>query len=304
MIHIQSWKSQIADRICLESESQQYSATFTNQEEHDDRSDWTQKYIKVASEKAINLSYDPSTTTLLIDCDRYNINSLSDYKLPEGKILVDSTSLSLPELLHLFDILDQSKKSFDLIYTQPTKYTANEPTKANIDTVNTFALSDDGIGIQQLPPYIGYSDASRIFFFLGWEGHRLGALINSDEINTRDTTCLVGIPAFKTGWENITLSNNYKQLSELRSNSQLHFRFAGANDPIKTYEAIAKVYQSTNYENKKLFLAPFGTKPATIAAAQFAVNKKNVVILYDFVKKKKKRSSGTDILHQWEFKHS
>ena len=87
-----------------------------------------------------------------------------------------------------------------------------------MDKIKSYDLSDDGLGIQQVPPYVGFSDNSRLFFFLGFEGHRFGALINSDEFDTSNVTCLIGSPPFKLGWENKTLSNNYKQLLEISAN--------------------------------------------------------------------------------------
>jgi hypothetical protein len=114
-------------------------------------------------------------------------------------------------------------------------------------------------------------------------------------------TCIIGSPPFKFGWGNTTLSNNYKQIEEMNHGSSLRFKFAGANDPVKTYEVINQVYESAKYEHNSICLAPLGTKPSAIAAAQFAVNNTNVVVIYDYVEKKNKRSSGTDAVHLWEF---
>ncbi len=299
MIEIQSWSSQLVSEVEPKLNRKKYDATFTYFGKYDDRSDWTSKYITSISNKIISVSYCPSDVVLFIDRNQYGIRELDDYKVPKGKILIDATTLALPELLHLFGVLNKSKRSFDVLYVQPTNYTESDT--SGIDKIKTFELSDDGLGIQQVPPYIGYSSNSMFFFFLGWEGHRFGALINSDEFDVRDITCLIGIPPFKIGWENTTLSNNYRQLAEINSNTSSRFKFAGANDPVKTYEILEQIYQSATYEKKNICLAPFGTKPATIAAVQFAVNTNNVVMLYDFVKKKNKRSSGTDLLHLWEY---
>ena len=302
MIKIHSWVSHIADEINTEETNKKYEITFTYINKFDDRSDWVQEHIKKLSNRIVSVSYCPLDVTLSINNITYPIRSLENYVLPKGKILIDSTSLALPELLHLFRILNESKRPFDVIYAQPTNYAESKIT--GLDKIKTFNLSDDGLGIQQVPPYIGYSDNSVIFFFLGWEGHRFGALIHSDEFNSSNLTCLIGTPPFKLGWENRTLSNNYKQLADINNSSNSRFKFAGANDPLTTYETITNCYKSANYEKKNLCLAPFGTKPAAIAAAQFAVNNSHIVMLYDFVQKKNKRSSGTDIVHIWSFQHS
>ena len=281
--------------------SEKYDFTFTSSNQFDDRSDWTFKYINKISKQVVSLSYCPIEVELNIAGSKYGIRNLTDYKLPGGKALIDATSLALPEMLHIFHILKANKRDFDVLYVQPTGYT--EKKTDGLDKIKSFDLSDDGLGIQQIPPHVGPSENSMLFFFLGFEGHRFGAIINSDEFDTRNVTCLIGAPPFKLGWENKTLSNNYKQLAEISSNSNARYKFAGANDPIRTYELIEQVYNAATYQKQSLCLAPFGTKPAAVAAAQFAVNNSKVVMLYDYVKKKSKRSSGTDLVHKWNFKY-
>lgn len=302
MIHVQSWKTELANNVKFDKELKPYDFTYTNIDKYDDRSDWTYNYLNEVSKEIITVSYNPEAVSLAINNYEYGIRNLLNYNLPKGKILIDTTTLSLPEILHLFNLLNNKRRSFDVIYVQPNGYA--ELKTEGIDQIKSFDLSDDGLGIQQVPPFIGYSANSMLFFFLGFEGHRFGAIINSDEFDTRNITCLLGTPPFRLGWENRTLSSNYKQLAEISSNSNARFKFAGANDPIQTYEIIDQVYQSACYEKRNLCLAPFGTKPAAIAAAQFAVNNINVVMLYDYVKKKNKRSSGQDLIHTWSFKYT
>jgi len=299
MILVSSWVTDLVQNIDLDNVVFEYDHTFTYSTQYDDRSDWTFSYLKKISRNVIPISYCPTAVELTISNIEYSIRKLDEYEVPLGRVLIDATTLALPELLHLFHILKIKKKNFDVIYVQPTGYTENDD--RGLDKIKSYDLSDDGLGIQQVPPYIGFSDNSMLFFFLGFEGHRFGALINSDEFDTSNITCLIGTPPFKLGWENKTLSNNYKQLLEINSNSNTRYKFAGANDPIKTYDHIDQVYRAAEYEKRTLCLAPFGTKPAAIAAAQFAVNNKNVVMLYDYVKKKNKRSSGKDLVHRWSF---
>ncbi|WP_289282841.1 MULTISPECIES: hypothetical protein [unclassified Methylophaga] len=299
MIKISSWKSYRANELSRTSLNSSYNATFTFIDQYDDRSSWSSKYIDSVSEDIITLDYCHAETALVISGEKFNLFDLQKYDIPEGKILVDSTSLALPELMHLFSILNNKKKSFDVMYVQPNNYTMSKP--QGLKATQSFDLSDDGEGIQQLQPYVNFSNNTVIFYFLGWEGHRLGGLINSEEYFSRNITCLVGIPPFKTSWDYKILSSNYSQLSELSNITTPRFKYAGANDPIKTYEIIEQVYKSACYSQQSLSLAPLGTKPATIAAAQFAVNNPRLIMLYDFVKKKIKRSSGADIVHIWSF---
>ena len=305
MINITSWSSNMANELESKAQQNKYAVTFTYKHQYDDRSSWSTNYITKVSQKVITVDYSPAEAALAIDNNLYSIAELNQgvFTLPKGNILIDSTSLPFPELLHLFKLFNKEKRSFDVMYVQPDKYT--ETGKQELNATISYDLSDDGSGVQQLPPYIGYSSDSIIFFFLGWEGHRLGSLINSDEFNITNITCLLGIPPFKTSWDYKILSSNYSQLMELNFVTSPRFKYAGANDPVKTYELIQEVYDATSYQKKWLSLAPFGTKPAAIAAAQFAVNNtERLIMLYDFVIKKQKRSHGTDLVHVWTFHHS
>jgi hypothetical protein len=301
LIEIQDWQTQTASDIDLHSVAQRYALTFTCSESYDERGDWVDKFIQKISKSVKLVSYCPDEVSLTIDGLAFGIKNLDSYVIPEGRCLIDATSLALPELIHLFSIFNKQCRGFDVLYVQPNRY--NEKKEKDIDTITSFDLSEDGLGIQQLPPYIGFSSKSTMLIFLGFEGHRVGSLLYSDEFRPVNATCLIGIPAFKIGWESKTLSNNYKQIYELRNNLDGSFKFAGANDPLKTYEEISLVYSSLKYQRKNLCLAPFGTKPAAIAAAQFAINNEGIIVTYDFVKKKKRRSDGADIVHTWSFEH-
>ncbi len=299
MIELVSWESSLGSEIELKNK-RKYSVTFTSTSKHDDRSDWSFKYLASISEEIHTVQYDPHEITVSINDIEFSILDILKIELPKGNILIDATSLALPEILHLFRIMKEQKLNFDVFYVQPTGYT--ESNDKGIDKIKTFDLSDDGLGVQQVPPFVSYTSNSKLLIFLGFEGHRFGSIINSDELNSNDIDCLIGAPPFKLGWENKTLSNNYTQLIAAKNNSSSQFWFAGANDPVETYKVLHTIYSSADYQDKSLCLAPFGTKPAAIAAAQFAVNNDGTVMLYDFVRKKNKRSSGTDLAHIWEFK--
>ncbi len=301
MISMQNWKSIIANDINLIELEKKYELTFTSTSKKDEREDWVNNYISLISESVLGISYNPVEVTLAIGGESFALGDILNFNLPKGRILVDSTSLALPELIYLFMILKFNKKEFEVIYAQPNDYSGSR--EQGVESIKTFELSDDGFGIQQLPPFVGLTESSKMMIFLGFEGHRVGALLQTEELNTFDATCLLGIPAYKLGWEKITLANNYKQLEILRSNKNATFEFAGANDPLKTYEIIEQNYNAQEYENKRLCLAPLGTKPATLAVAQFAANHEKTIILYDFVQKKERRSLGTDLVHFWEYMH-
>lgn len=299
MINMKNWKSMVANTIELANLNKIYDLTFTAKSRKDEREDWTNSYINSVSKDVLGVNYDPIEVILEIESDKISLHELSNYTLPRGEILIDATSLALPELIYLFMIMNYRNKDFDVIYVQPNSYSSIK--ESGVDSINTFELSDDGIGIQQLPPFIGLTENSTMMIFLGFEGHRVGTLLQTEELNTDNAICLLGIPAYKLGWEKNTLSNNYKQLEMLKNNKSASFQFSAANDPLKTYETIKLNHTALSYEKKRICLAPLGTKPATIAAAQFATNNQNTIVIYDFVKRKERRSLGTDLVHLWGY---
>ncbi|PPD00222.1 MAG: hypothetical protein CTY35_02935 [Methylotenera sp.] len=309
MIEISDWASFPVKDIHLDTYPNKYSVGFTLKDNCDARTDWSRKFIEKVCGEIINIEYIANDAQLKVNNIDYSIRDLDKLDLPDGEVLVDATSLPLPELLHIFTLLNSKKRNFDVVYIQPTTYKEQDSKALESNTI--YELSDDGLGVQQLPPFVGSSRNSRILFFLGWEGHRLGALINSDEFNVKNMTCLAGIPGYQVGWDNITLSCNFMQFKELNTFASPRFKFSGANDPLKTYTIIKGVYDAAKYENYSLSVAAFGTKPSAIAAAQFAVNiteiqedkSKDLIMLYDFAKIKIDRSYGTSIMHIWSFSY-
>jgi hypothetical protein len=79
---------------------------------------------------------------------------------------------------------------------------------------------------------------------------------------------------------------------------------APANDPLHNYRLLTTILESEaalQRANRRIHVAPTGTKPVALAMAWFAINNKGIGILYDFVRKRKKRSSGVGKAHFWRF---
>jgi hypothetical protein len=277
-----------------------YDIAFTSSENLDDRSDWSFNFLRKIAKNVVEVEYLQSSISLKLDGEIIPYRKLNSLNFTNKRVLIDSTSLAFPEILYLFSIFERDGQSFDVLYVQPESYKKNTEDK-HLDDIETFSLSDDGVGPRQLQPFVNYSDDISLTVCLGFEGHRFGALVHSEEFNIKSLNYIIGVPAFKLGWENKTLANNYKMMMEVGSGLESNYKIAPANDPICIYESIDSAYKSATYLKRTFFLAPFGTKPAAVAAANFAVNKKQLVVIYDFVRKKKQRSSGTDLVHLWRY---
>ena len=300
MIKIVDWRSSRCDKLLEDSKGSEYSIAFTSSHPIDDRTGWASKYISEAALEIKYTSFDYTKAILKIDGEKVPINSLHSYPLnTESRILVDATSLAFPEILYIFMLLNINKLGFDVLYAQPVDYAIEK--KDESGDRRPIRLSEDGIGPKQLPPYVKPTRKSSMLIFLGFEGHRLGGISNSDSFGIPEHSYLLGIPGFKSGWENKAILNNIPYIQETGTP---RFLVASANDPLYTYDIIEEQYKVAKYRNKIFFIAPFGTKPAGIAAANFAVNNpSNLSVVYDFIQNRVGRSNGSDIAHKWRFEY-
>lgn len=127
----------------------------------------------------------------------------------------------------------------------------------------------------------------------------------SDAITPRSVIGILGVPPFVLGWEKNTYAKNHNEMSEARKRIEAEFKVIAANDPLQNYDAIKTIHKSLSAQDQrgraKIHLAPIGTKPVALAMCWFAINHKGTGILYDFVKKKVKRSNGVGKVHFWSF---
>jgi hypothetical protein len=300
VIEVEQWRTTSARNIDIENSNQIYSVGFfSSSTTVDARTSWSENYIRKICSSVIDVEYCREDATLSFDSTHHAFTQLASVEIPAGRILIDATSLQVPELLHLLRMLSEVRRPFDILYAQPTQYTKDEK-KPQIDEVSQFDLSDDGTGAEFLPPHIAYGLNSTMFVCLGFEGHRFGALMNSESFSSNSIIGLIGVPPFSVGMENKALSSNYTYMSDSMMGNDSSFIVAAANDPLYTYNLIEKSFKSCEYTNRSFCIAPIGTKPAALGAILFAINNPKAGLVYDYVRKKKGRTSGTELIHWWQ----
>lgn len=300
MIEFDKWQVRLANDIPIDVKKTVYSSAFYHPAESiDNRTTWSEQYIRARANDLTTVKYDRSSISISFNQQNFSINNLSAFDIPDGKVLVDATSLQVPELLHIFRLLASNERDFDVMYVQPTSYTERKSTATGM---YTFELSDDGPGSEYLPPFVNFAFDSTLFVCLGYEGHRFGALINSESFSTPHVKGLLGIPPFSVGMEHKSLSANYEHILSLLSSPDSSISVCGANDPLKALNLIEQAHVAAKYERRQFSVAPIGTKPTAVAALIYAINTPQVALIYDFVQKKKGRTSGKDIVHLWSMK--
>lgn len=221
-------------------------------------------------------------------------------KLSNKVFVLDTTSLGFAEILLLLHYLSQKKNiSIKLFYVEPDEYKLNGKKSM---FKNEFDLSEGFNNFRKIPPYSILIDSSsshkaKLITLLGFENDRLSRILEDDDGARYDTfEHIIALPAFKPGWENISLHRHSHELKGTRN-----LEFAPANNPYETNKVLENIKK--NSKDKNLVIAPIGTKPHAIGAIIFLINSKlneeKIGVMYDFPIKKEKRTDGVGFIHEY-----
>lgn len=246
----------------------------------------------------IMVSYSHDNMTLSVDGSEQNAdNCLALFKPPvaSGPIVLEGTTLGFAELFCATrSLVELGVKNFQVIYAEPANYTQQNP------GTDSFELSDVLVGYRPIPNSVVDLSSEAVeagVFFLGFEPERLErALEEYQMISSKEIKVIFGVPAFKPGWE---LNSLIPHLQTLSDKQGFEIAYCAANDPSAAFECLERTRSSLS-DGNRMFIAPIGTKPCGIASALFAsLYPKQVGLLYDHPQKKKNRSRGVGVWHQF-----
>lgn len=283
----------------------------------DDRSKYTQELFSSNNKSIRNfqVTYDEDDNqNLKITLDHVNISIRNTSVLKESflnqKILIDMTCFDIQDLTYLLFFLCKEKISFSICYVEPKVYKKKDKINGfSSATSGEHSLSDEGNGINYLPPFLPSptNKLSAYILSLGFESYRLAGFLKSDEIDLEgEKSVLLGIPAFDIGWERKAINANYKHIKS--SNADIHI--VPADDPIQTYLKIDQIYRNLSARKYQLNLLPIGTKPQSLGMIWFVIEKnlatpkEHIGLMYDFVKKIPNRTHEIRNIHLWNFDNS
>lgn len=253
------------------------------------------------------IAIDIDSYELSINGNKYSLRSISTLFssfvwLKEGcSVLVESTSLDFSEILYVMQSISaqQAKLSVSFSYLEPIDY---KNKNSHLKEKEDFLLSDSRQKFLGLPGFsTNHQEGSNahLIALLGFEGQRLGQVLEEDDKAIfKNLVALVGLPAFKPGWENRSL---YRHIEHFNSKTTLH------PYPSTNPYQLTKILDSFFSAYKQIVITSMGTKPAAIACAVFLINNvprnnrtKNVGAIYDFPKKSKERSIGVGEMFIYE----
>jgi len=279
----------------------------------DDRSIKMVDFLSLQCSYSLEVLYENKTNSFIVNGSNIKFNELARYMLEEIKkkniqnILLESTSLGYTELLIILFNLSKENNSIEIriLYAEPLEYT--KKSKNELDS-ETYELSEDYHPHKYIKPFLlnephdfTSSKAATLISFIGFEENRLGRVIeNNDDNKYNEFIYIMPVPGFKFGWENISLSKHYHLIDNYK---EIHY--APADDPYETYRILEKIIE--NNPSKKIVIMPLGTKPCTIGASIFLVNKKlenkvDIATKFDFPTKSKGRSKGISKIYEYKLK--
>lgn len=270
----------------------------------DDRGEFILNQLSKQSIECIKVSYNEEDFLFNISGIEYEVGdiegNIKEYfqNFSNKTILIESTTLNVVEVLYICDILNSNNIIADIkiIYAEPFEYKLK---KTSFSNYGDFDLSKKFKSFPPIPGYTKLFDSNdlNLVAFLGFERPRLGQIFSyEDDIKYNSFIPIIPLPAYKPGWENITLNNHMTFFNESYSFEDI--RYISANNAFQAYEVLIKLSKT----NKLLTIAPIGTKPNSIGCIVFLINTKNDLLvntrlIYDFPEKVKKRSTGVGIIH-------
>jgi len=262
----------------------------------DQRTEFVSKNISTSD--GITISYLKEEASVLMNGTIINIIDYINHSMFNSyvKVVIDSTSLDFPELLYTFYALNESKsiKEIIVLYIEPSSYSSK---KGILEEDEDFELSEGKNKFITLPVFSINSSQTKksenvLLSFLGFENSRLGQILAEDDGALYGKLLnMVAVPAFKAGWENNSLRKHMVYFDHLNTELLLY----PGNNPYEVINKLNKLYEAYN----NVIIAAIGTKPSTLAAALFLVNKikynnpsKRVGAIHDFPVKTRDRSVG------------
>lgn len=252
-----------------------------------------------------NVFYDKEKYSIVINGSHHKIFQLHEFFIEREfkKILIDATSLGFPEILYLLNAVNHSGLQPEIIvlYVEPEQYNKSKNSIADSE----FILSDNRHSFASLPAFSIDNQSSNdskavLVTFLGFENSRLGQIIeNDDGANYKKLLAHISLPAYKAGWENISIRKHIRYFEYIDSNLIIH---PGSNP-----YAVNELLSELTYSYSKLVITPLGTKPTALGVCIFLINNyhknsidKQIGAIYDFPEKSKKRTVGLGVIYTYK----
>ena len=185
-------------------------------------------------------------------------------------IVIDISCIRTPDLFSLFKILklNNHSKKMSCLYSIPYDYEYSYGDfiyKDSLGDLENFDLF--GYGGDYYP-----SDSNTTYVvFLGFEGSLSLKVLEEAEYKT--LSFVNGLPSLYQKYKDISITNNTSAIKGKVYQSML---YAPAENPFETYNLLEREFQKCD----SICIAPLGTKPTSLGVCLYALEHKNVRIVY------------------------
>lgn len=212
-----------------------------------------------------------------------------------GTVGVDLTSLEHRVWAPLIRAFAASKMDFIVLYAEPREYRRSNELPGAIYDLSL------GLGIEPLPGFarIGRRPDNEGYFapLLGFEGARLGHILDQEEVEAGKTSPVVGVPGFRLEYSTNAFLANQTLLEKGHMGQRIEF--ARANCPFEAYHALQRIHARS--PGRYLRVAPIGTKPHALGAVLYAIrNAEMVELIYDHPVRAPGRTGGVSVVNCYE----
>ncbi|MBM0237709.1 hypothetical protein JNW88_12020 [Micromonospora sp. ATA32] len=207
-----------------------------------------------------------------------------------GPIYLDLTGMTHRVWAALLRAFIDARCNLRVVYVEPADYTRSTAPAPGL----IFSLSERIEGISPLPGFaylrrMPNPEDSCFVPLLGFEGARLGYVLEHVQPLDNKTVPIIGVPGFRPEYPFHSYTGNRIQLERNYLASQV--RYAKANCPFDAFMALHRV--ADDYPGDLLRVAPIGTKPHGVGAVLFALSRPSgVELIYDHPVRKGRRTTG------------
>ena len=225
-----------------------------------------------------NTSYVPCNSDEA-DCDYISKLRFA----PDERVLIDITSISIPDIFRLFFVLREMKRivQYEVVYSEPQYY----------EYLNGLYFEYDNEVVQKdyrvIPEYFtsAISRNVELVCFIGFE--RLVSKYIHERTEHSGVTIVNGFPAYFPKIKDISIEHNYELISSIGMD-RIHY--SQANDPFSAYNTLCSIKNSVG--SVLLDICVLGSKPMALGACIFALtHHDDTKVSFPFPKRAQKHAS-------------
>jgi len=260
--------------------------------------------LRNEAKKVFHLRFDAANQQAYIDDKPVLRDALSKILNSKNRIILDSTTLGLGEILQVLLVAKRLKMpTIEFLYAEPKRYTRRE---GAVDfRMRDFSLTQNCHfrSVQGFASEYDPSMRAAHVFLLGFEAGRIRNAIEQrgdyDPAKYR-FQMVIGVPAFQTGWESNTIRPHLAVLEDLDI-TERSIMYCQANSIRESYLTLWSLYRQLGDERGCFFVSPLGTKPHAVGAALFLLETKgneiSTSLYYDHPERVIKRSTEIAAWH-------